>query len=171
MKIIQAIQAATLSAALAFTGCTVETVPTEQANTRGGGANDSPSGGGATVIDTSARSRSQRYGGVYDPQGNEQMSRRGNTAEGAAFADYVVGTDPQHKFVKDAFVRDNQTLGVIVSPNMTRAQVQEAMGSLMRGMQQRFSKYPLNVVAYYESGDEMARTVFDGQNTNTQWKH
>lgn len=161
------------AAMIALGGCTVETNP-EIASQQGGGSTrdyEAPAGGGM-VVDTSAASRQQqRYGGNYNPQGDEQQSRKGNTVEGAEFANYVVGTDPQHKFIKDAFVRDNQTLGVIVSPNMTKGQVDQALGSLLRGMQQRFTKYPLQVVAYYESGDELARTVYDGRNTNTTWKN
>jgi hypothetical protein len=35
----------------------------------------------------------------------------------------VVSTDPEHRYLFDAFVRDNRVLGVIVNPQLTRGQV------------------------------------------------
>ncbi|MGI8904872.1 MAG: hypothetical protein ACR2IE_00070 [Candidatus Sumerlaeaceae bacterium] len=166
-------QSTTAAVSLVLFGCTTEPAPPARSDSRGGGTSDvvvAPAGGDKSV-DTSAVRSGGGFGGRYDPRGKGPESSRGNTAEGAAFADYVIATDPEHKFVKDAFVRDDQMLGVIVSPTMSRGQVDQALGSLLRGMQERFQKYPLQVIAYYESGDEMARSVYDGRNTNTEWKN
>jgi hypothetical protein len=157
-------------AATLFTSCTADNTPTETTQSRGGSSTvaDGPAGGG--VVDTSMRGHSNNDS-FFGGRAGGQQSARGNTTEGAEYANNLLGTDPEHKFVKDAYVRDNKTLGVIFSPTMKRGEVDQALGSLMRGMQQRFKNYPLQVIAYYESGDEMARTVSDGQNTTTQWKH
>jgi hypothetical protein len=112
------------------------------------------------------------YGGYYQPQTGGQLAVRGNTAEGSAFANWVLSTDPQHKYIVDAFVRDDRTLGVIVNPTMTKGQVQQAMGSLVQGMQRTFPGRPLQVITYYQSGDELARTTYDPQTgrTATTWR-
>lgn len=111
---------------------------------------------------------SQGYGGQYVPN----VQPRGNTVEGAAFANWVLSTDPQHKYIVDAFVRDDRVLGVIVSPNMTKSQVQQAMGSLLNGMQRTFPNRSLEVIAYYTSGDELARMTYDSRarQTQTTWR-
>ena len=156
----------TLAAALIFCGCSGGPSSSPTVDQRGGGTDqvvDSPQGG--TTVNTSAQ-----YGGRYNPHGDSKQAEHGNTPEGVKFAEYVIGTDPEHKFVKDAFVRDNQVLGVIVSPTMTRGQVEQSLTSLMKGMVQRFNNYPLQVIAYYESGDEMAKSTYDGRNTSTDWK-
>ena len=54
------------------------------------------------------------------PHRRESEAPRGNTPEGAVFADWVVSTDPEHHSLLDAFVRDDRVLGVIVHPPRTR---------------------------------------------------
>ncbi len=115
---------------------------------------------------------SSGYGGQYAPQGSGQTTQRGNTPESASFAAWVLSTDPQRKYIVDAFVRDNRTLGVIVSPTITRGQAQQAMGSLLNGMQRTFGNRPLEVIAYYTSGDELSRMQWDPRTGKTAqtWK-
>jgi hypothetical protein len=52
------------------------------------------------------------------------MARRRWLGRGAVglFADWVVSTDPEHRSLLDAFVRDDRVLGVIVHPQLTRGQ-------------------------------------------------
>ncbi|MDQ3703533.1 MAG: hypothetical protein M3442_21830 [Chloroflexota bacterium] len=112
------------------------------------------------------------YGGYYSPQTGDATARRGNTPEGAAFANWVLSTDAERKYIVDAFVRDDQVLGMIVNPNMTRGQVQQAMGSLLTAMRKTFPNRDLQVIAYYVSGDEVARTTLDSRSgkTGTTWR-
>jgi hypothetical protein len=115
---------------------------------------------------------SNGYGGYYQPQGAPQQAVRGNTPEGAAFANWVLSTDPQHKYIVDAFVRDDHILGAIVSPTMTKGQVQQTMNSLLQGMQRTFPARPLEVITYYTSGDELAHSTWDPRTNqaNTVWR-
>jgi hypothetical protein len=75
----------------------------------------------------------------------------------------VVSTDPQHRYLLDAFVRDDRILGVIVHPQLTRGQVQRMLTSLLSAMQRTFPDHPLEVIAYYSSGDQLARLTWDPQ--------
>jgi hypothetical protein len=97
---------------------------------------------------------------------------RGDTPEGARFAEWVVSTDPERRYVLDAFVRDNRVLGVKVNPTMTKGQVQESLQSLLAGMRKAFPGRPLEVIAFYESGHDLARISFDPQTgqTRTWWR-
>jgi hypothetical protein len=81
------------------------------------------------------------------PPGRGEARPRGNTPEGAEFADWVVSTDPQRQYVLDAFVRDDRVLGVIVHPQLTRGQVQQMLTSLLSAMQRAFPGRPLDVLA------------------------
>src|ERR671923_85393 len=95
------------------------------------------------------------------PYGRGEARPRGNTSEGAEFAAWVVSTDPQRRYVLDAFVRDNRILGVIVNPHLTRGQVQQMLTSLLSAMQRAFPDRLLEVIAYYRSGDQLARLWWD----------
>lgn len=97
---------------------------------------------------------------------------RANTPEGARFAEWVVSTDPERRYVLDAFVRDDRVLGVKVNPTMTKGQVQQSLQSLLAGMQKAFPGRPLEVIAFYESGHDLARVSYDPQTgqTRTWWR-
>jgi hypothetical protein len=95
------------------------------------------------------------------PHRRESEAPRGNTPEGDVFADWVVSTDPEHRYLLDAFVRDDRVLGVIVHPQLTRGQVQQLLTSLLSAMQRTFPGRPLEVLAYYRSGDQLARLQWD----------
>jgi hypothetical protein len=115
-------------------------------------------------------------GGPVDPSlphGRGAARPRGNTPEGAEFAEWVLSTDPQHQYVLDAFVRDERILGVMVNPRLTRGQVQHMLTSLLSGMQRAFPDRPLEVMAYYRSGDQLARLRWDPQTgqARTVWRH
>jgi hypothetical protein len=106
------------------------------------------------------------------PHRRESEAPRGNTPEGAAFADWVVSTDPEHRHLLDAFVRDERVLGVIVHPQRTRGQVQHMLTSLLSAMQRTFPDRPLEVLAYYRSGDQLARLEWDPhtRQARTVWR-
>jgi hypothetical protein len=106
------------------------------------------------------------------PHRRESEAPRGNTPEGAAFADWVVATDPEHRHLLDAFVRDERVLGVIVHPQRTRGEVQHMLTSLLSAMQRTFPDRPLEVLAYYRSGDPLARLEWDPhtRQARTVWR-
>jgi hypothetical protein len=106
------------------------------------------------------------------PHRRESEAPRGNTPEGAIFADWVVSTDPEHRYLLDAFVRDDRVLGVIVHPQRTRGQVQQMLTSLLSAMQRAFPDRPLEVIAYYRSGDQLARLSWDphARQARTVWR-
>lgn len=92
------------------------------------------------------------------PQATDSMqAQRGNTPEGAQFAEWVISTDPEAKFIRDAFVRDEQVLRVIFDDGVARSEVEMRIGSLLSDMRRTFQDRPLEVIAYRQSGEEVAR--------------
>ncbi len=102
-----------------------------------------------------------QYGGSY--QGG---TATGDTEAGAAFARWVLDQDPQHRYITDAVVRNEQTLGVKVNPNITKGDVQQLLEALARGMARTFPNRQLTINAFYQSGDKLAEAVYDPR-TNT----
>ena len=98
----------------------------------------------------------QPYGGGY--LGGHAS---GDTEAGAAFARWVLEQDPQRQYLTDAVVRDEQTLGVKVQPTITKGDLQQLMTALAEGMARTFPGKPVNVIAYYQSGDKLAEAHFD----------
>jgi hypothetical protein len=124
------------------------------------GAWPAPGGVGQRAVGPTRSWIAGRWGEA-PPHRRESEAPRGNTPEGAVFADWVVSTDPEHRHLLDAFVRDNRVLGVIVHPQRTRGQVQQMLTSLLSAMQRAFPDRPLEVMAYYSSGDPLARLQWD----------
>ncbi len=101
----------------------------------------------------------EQYGGEY-----QSGTATGDTEAGAAFARWVLDQDPEHKFITDAVVRGEQNLGIKVRPNtMTNADVQRLLMSLTLGMARTFRDRPLQVIAFYQSGDKVAEASYDHQ--------
>ena len=97
-----------------------------------------------------------RYGGAYSG-GNAT----GDTEAGAQFARWVLEQDPQRQYITDAVVRNEQTLGIKVNPQVTKADVQRLMEALASGMAKQFPGKPLTINAFYQSGDKLAEARYD----------
>ena len=130
-----------------------------------------PGGVGQSAVGPALSWVAGRWGEAPPPR-RESAAPRGNTPEGAVFADWVVSTDPEHHHLLDAFVRDERVLGVIVHPQRTRGQVQQMLTSLLSAMQRTFPDRPLEVLAYYRSGDQLARLEWDPhtRQARTVWR-
>lgn len=98
----------------------------------------------------------QQYGGGYSGG-----TATGDTEEGAAFARWVLDQDPTRQYITDAVVREEQTLGVKVQPNITKADVQRLLVALTQGMARTFPDKSLKVIAFYQSGDKLAEANYD----------
>ncbi len=111
--------------------------------------------------------------GEAAPAGRGSEALRSNRPEGAGFADWVISTDPEWRYLFDVFVRDNHILGVIVNPHLTRGQVQQMLTSLQSGMQHTFPGRQLEGLAYYRNGDQLARLTWNPQTrqAHTLWRH
>jgi hypothetical protein len=116
-------------------------------------------GGGATApVAGDARELTvpQRYGGAH-----AGGTATGDTDAGAAFARWVLEQDPQRRYITDAVVRGDQTLGVKVQPTVTQGELRDLLAALAEGMARTFPGRPLRVIAFYQSADKLAEATYD----------
>jgi hypothetical protein len=71
---------------------------------------------------------------------------RGDTAKGQNFGDWVVKTS--QGLVQDAYVRDNDKLGVVISPKVRPAEVRSLARSLVQGFHNSAPQRDLTVLVY-----------------------
>jgi hypothetical protein len=104
----------------------------------------------------------QPYGGQY-----LGGTATGDTEQGAAFAQWVLAQDPQQRFITDAVVRGNQSLGVKVQPTATRSDLHQLLVALAEGMARTFPGQSVEVIAFYQSGDKLAEADYDPRTGRT----
>lgn len=80
------------------------------------------------------------------PTSSYSQLERGNTSTGQSFGDWVVQT--AHGLVQDAYVRDNDKLGVVISPQVRPAEVRDLAKSLVQGFHNNFPGRDLMVLMY-----------------------
>ncbi|MGP1372861.1 MAG: hypothetical protein ACTS3T_08545 [Almyronema sp.] len=71
---------------------------------------------------------------------------RGNTATGQNFGEWVVQT--AQGLVQDAYVRDNDKLGVVITPQVRPNEVRSLAKSLVQGFEKNFPNRDLMVLMY-----------------------
>ncbi|MDX2215218.1 MAG: hypothetical protein SFY66_18285 [Oculatellaceae cyanobacterium bins.114] len=75
-----------------------------------------------------------------------QQLERGNTTVGQSFGDWVVKS--AGGLVSDAYVRDDNKLGVVISPQVRPNEVRPLARSLTQGLQRNFPNRDLTVLVY-----------------------
>jgi hypothetical protein len=71
---------------------------------------------------------------------------RGNTPAGQNFGNWVVQTSKG--LVTDAYVRDNNKLGVVISPQVSPNEVRPLASSLVQGFRKNFPNQDVQVLIY-----------------------
>lgn len=72
--------------------------------------------------------------------------QRGNSPAGENFGNWVVQTS--NGLIKDAYVRDNNKLGVVISPQVRPNEVRPLAKSLIEGFRKNFPNQDLKVLVY-----------------------
>jgi hypothetical protein len=73
----------------------------------------------------------------------------------------AVGWFTVSSVLRDSGAPGEQSLGVKVQPNITRTDLQQLLPALTEGMARTFPERPLEVVAFYQSGDKLAESLYD----------
>lgn len=71
---------------------------------------------------------------------------RGDTAAGQKFSDWAIQTS--HGLIKDAYVRDNDKLGIVISSKVRPTEVRSLAQSLVQGFHKNFPNRDLKVLVY-----------------------
>lgn len=92
---------------------------------------------------------------------------RGNTPSGQNFGDWVVKTSSG--LINDAYVRDNNKLGVVISPQVRPNEVRPLAKSLVEGFQKNFPEQNLTVLVYSPDKKLILTTQYDRATNQIQY--
>lgn len=92
---------------------------------------------------------------------------RGNSPNGQTFGDWVVKTS--HGLIKDAYVRDNNKLGVVISPQVRPNEVRTLARSLIEGFRKNFPNQDLTVLVYAPDKQLILTAQYDVQSKQVQY--
>ncbi|MDZ4875562.1 MAG: hypothetical protein CLLPBCKN_004958 [Chroococcidiopsis cubana SAG 39.79] len=93
---------------------------------------------------------------------------RGNTQAGQDFGSWVVQT--ARGMVKDAYVRDNNKLGVVISPEVRPNEVKPLAKSLAQGFRRNFPNQDLTVLMYAPDKKLILTAKYDTQTNQIEYK-
>jgi hypothetical protein len=92
---------------------------------------------------------------------------RGNSAVGQNFGDWVVETS--QGLIKDAYVRDNNKLGVVISPKVRPSEVKDLAKSLAQGFRKNFPSQDLSVLMYAPDKKLILTALYDAQSKQIEF--
>lgn len=92
---------------------------------------------------------------------------RGNTPTGQSFGDWVVQTS--QGLIQDAYVRDNNQLGVVISPQVKPQEVQPLAKSLVQGFRKNFPDQNLTVFVYGPDKQLILTSKYDRATNQIQY--
>lgn len=92
---------------------------------------------------------------------------RGNTQSGQSFGNWVVQTS--RGLVQDAYVRDNNKLGVVIAPQVRPNEVRPLAKSLLQGFHKNFPNQDLTVLVYGPDKKLILTANYDRQTSQIQY--
>ncbi len=92
----------------------------------------------------------------------------GNTTGGQNFGDWVLQT--AKGLVKDAYVRDNNKLGVVITPQVRPNEVKNLASSLAQGFRRSFPNQDLTVLVYAPDKKLILTAKYDAQSKQIQYE-
>jgi hypothetical protein len=93
---------------------------------------------------------------------------RGNTSSGQNFGSWVV--EKSGGLIKDAYVRDNNKLGVVISSQVRPNEVRPLAKSLIQGFRKNFPNQDLTVLVYAPDKQLILTTQYDVQTNQVEYK-
>lgn len=93
---------------------------------------------------------------------------RGNSPTGQDFGNWVVQT--AKGLVQDAYVRDNNKLGVVITPQVRPNEVKPLAKSLAQGFHKNFPNQDLTVLMYAPDKKLILKALYDTQSKQIEYK-
>lgn len=97
---------------------------------------------------------------ITQSKGYTQLER-GNSAVGQDFGNWVIQTS--QGLIKDAYVRDRNKLGVVISPKVLPTDVKALAKSLVQGFRHNFPNQDLTVLVYAPDKKLILNAQYDSQ--------
>ncbi len=105
---------------------------------------------------------------VISRTGDYALLARGNSAAGQDFGNWVVQT--AKGLVQDAYVRDNNKLGVVITPQVRPNEVKPLAKSLAQGFHKNFPKQDLTILMYAPDKKLILTALYDTQSKQIEYK-
>jgi hypothetical protein len=93
---------------------------------------------------------------------------RGDSVAGQEFGDWVVSTS--QGLIKDAYVRDNNKLGAVISSQVRPDEVKALAQSLAIGFRKNFPNQDLSVLIYSPKKDLLLTAKYDAQSKQIEYQ-
>jgi hypothetical protein len=93
---------------------------------------------------------------------------RGNTSSGQKYGDWVVQTGKG--LIQDAYVRDNNKLGVVISQQVKPNEVRSLARSLAQGFHKNFPNQDVSILVYAPDKKLILTAQYDQQSNQVQYK-
>ncbi|MBD2775010.1 hypothetical protein [Iningainema tapete] len=100
--------------------------------------------------------------------GEYALLERGNSVQGQDFGNWVVRT--AKGIVQDAYVRDNNKLGVVITPQVRPNEVKPLAKSLIQGFHHNFPNQDLTVLVYAPDKQLILTAQYDQQSNQIEYK-
>ncbi len=94
---------------------------------------------------------------------------RGNTLQGQDFGNWVIST--AKGLVQDAYVRDNNKLGVVITPQVRPSEVKTLAKSVLQGFHQNFPGQDLTVLVYAPDKKLVLTANYDTQSKQIKYSN
>lgn len=105
---------------------------------------------------------------VTQPNVAYSQLERGNTTTGQSFGDWVIQTS--RGLVRDAYVRDNNKLGAVISPDVRPNEVRTLARSLVQGFHNNFPNQDLTVLMYAPDKQLILTAKYDNQSHQIEYQ-
>ena len=93
---------------------------------------------------------------------------RGDSFVGQKFGDWVVSTS--QGLIKDAYVRDDNKLGVVIAERVNPTEVKTLAKSLTMGFHKNFPNQDLTIMVYAPDKERILTAKYDVQSNNIEYQ-
>lgn len=93
---------------------------------------------------------------------------RGNSTAGQTYGDWVISA--AQGLISDAYVRDNDKLGVVISDSVQPSEVKDLSRSLLQGFRQSFPDKDLKVLVYAPDKELILQANYDSQTRQVEYE-
>lgn len=93
---------------------------------------------------------------------------RGDNLAGQKFGDWIISTS--QGLIKDAYVRDNNKLGVVIAERVKPTEVKTLAKSLTMGFHKNFPGQDLTILMYAPDKERILTAKYDVQSNNIEYQ-
>ncbi len=92
----------------------------------------------------------------------------GNSLAGQKFGDWVISTS--QGLIKDAYVRDNNKLGIVIAERVKPTEVKTLAKSLTMGFHKNFPNQDLTILMYAPDKERILTAKYDVRSNNIEYQ-